>query len=102
MRRPEVVSAPCACTTAFACAVVPDVKNTVATSVGETVRLERVEERVVGRRRERRASARRRACRVAAPEQQDHAAERGQRRRRGAVPARPSSSSGTSRAQVAR
>ena len=44
---PEVVSAPCACTTAFACAVVPEVKKIVATSVGDTRALERVEEGVV-------------------------------------------------------
>ena len=60
---PDVVSAPCACTTAFACAVVPDVKKTVATSVGDTRALER--RRGTRRRRRARArpSARRRACR---------------------------------------
>ena len=35
MRRAEIVSAPCAWTTAFACAVVPDVKKTVAIPMGE-------------------------------------------------------------------
>src|SRR5581483_5345420 len=38
MRRAEMASAACAWTTAFACAVVPEVKNTVATSVGATAR----------------------------------------------------------------
>jgi hypothetical protein len=35
-RRADVVTDACACTTAFACAVVPEVKNTTAQSMGET------------------------------------------------------------------
>ena len=92
MRRAEAASAACACSTAFACAVVPEVKKIVAQSVGDTVRFERVEE--ARRRRRPRRSSHARQAGAAAVEQHD-AAQRRRAASSAATPAPTSRSSGT-------